>query len=51
MEPRINNLLEKVGKNSTVSYVGRNISASTATGYGKQHAAELRSILDGAFSI
>lgn len=36
MQPRIKNLLEKVGKDSSKpTYIGRSISASTATGYGK----------------
>jgi 2-oxoglutarate dehydrogenase complex dehydrogenase (E1) component-like enzyme len=32
-------------KHSEVTYVGRAISASTATGYGKFHKAELDSFL------
>lgn len=49
---RIRNLLKKLGRtNPEVEYVGRNISPSTATGYGKQHAAELQAYLDAAMTI
>lgn len=49
MEPRIRNTLKFVGhKESEISYVGRSISASTATGYGANHRAELDSFLKEA---
>ena len=42
MEPRIRNLQRHIGNtNQDPTFVGRNISPSTATGYGKQHNAEL----------
>ena len=42
MEPRIRNLQRHIGNtNTNPSFVGRAISPSTATGYGKQHNAEL----------
>jgi 2-oxoglutarate dehydrogenase complex dehydrogenase (E1) component-like enzyme len=37
-------------KNKEVTYVGRAISASTATGYGKFHKAELDSFLEAAMA-
>lgn len=47
---RLNNWLEKRGgKQVYIDYSGRSISASTATGYGKQHNAELAQLLEGAF--
>lgn len=36
-------------KSADINYAGRAISASTATGYGKAHAAELSSYLAAAF--
>jgi len=51
VEPRLRNLLSATGhKTKEVEYAGRPISASTATGYGKQHATELRDLLDAAFA-
>ena len=42
VEPRFRNLLAKIGrKNADIDFAGRPISASTATGYGKTHTAEL----------
>ena len=42
VEPRFRNLLVKMGhKSNEIDYAGRPISASTATGYGKSHTAEL----------
>ena len=47
IEPRFRNLLRKMKhKSSDIEFSGRPISASTATGYGKQHAAELASFLN-----
>ena len=51
VETRIRNQLRHMGHSADdVSYVGRAISPSTATGYGKQHAAEVQLILDQALS-
>lgn len=50
MEPRIRNLQAHIGnRNTEPQYAGRAISPSTATGYAKQHNAELQSILASAF--
>ena len=47
VEPRFRNLLDKMKhKYADVDYAGRAISASTATGYGKTHTAELQSYLN-----
>ena len=52
VEPRVRNLLAEMGhKTTTVEYAGRAISPSTATGYGKQHAAELAAYLDAAMKV
>ena len=52
MECRFRNLIRKLGHGSVEPvYAGRAISPSTATGYGKQHAAELQSILEAAMTI
>ena len=52
VESRIRNLLSKIGHSSReVEYAGRPIAATTATGYGKQHAAELGAFLDAAMSV
>lgn len=49
VEPRFRNLLDKMKhKYADVDYAGRAISASTATGYGKTHAAELQAYLNKA---
>ena len=51
MEPRIRNLQAHIGNaNTEPLFAGRGISPSTATGYAKQHNAELQSILENAFS-
>lgn len=50
MQPRIRNLLEKIGNsNNEAMYTGRTISPSTATGYGKMHAAEAATTIERAF--
>jgi len=50
MQPRIRNLLEKIGNsNNEAMYTGRTISPSTATGYGKMHAAEAATTMERAF--
>lgn len=50
-EPRIRGILKNINHNTKeVTYVGRPISASTATGYGKNHAQELRDFLEQAMS-
>jgi len=36
-------------KHTEIKYGGRNISASTATGYGKHHVAELAQLLKDSF--
>ena len=49
VEPRFRNLLAKMGhKSDEIDYAGRPISASTATGYGKSHTAELQAYLQKA---
>ena len=48
--PRINNILQNIGRKDSVSYAGRNYSAATATGYHKQHEAELQAFLEEAFA-
>jgi 2-oxoglutarate dehydrogenase E1 component len=49
IEPRIRATLKHIGhKSREVSYAGREISASTATGYGAQHKAELDALLADA---
>ena len=51
MEPRIKNLQQKIGNSNTdPGYAGRAISPSTATGYGKMHAAEAANTLATAFA-
>ena len=52
VEPRLRNLLKKMGKaDKAPTYAGRAISPSTATGYGKQHAAELQAFMNAAFTV
>jgi len=47
VEPRLRNQLSVLKfKNQDVKYAGRSISASTATGYGKTHAAEIANYLE-----
>ena len=41
MEPRFRNLLGKLNRDIGITSSGRKISPSTATGYTKQHVAEL----------
>jgi len=48
---RINNYLEQSHGGKRIKYAGRQISASTATGYGKNHVAELASLLKDAFTL
>jgi len=51
VEPRLINQLDSLDhKAQHVSYAGRDISGSTATGYGKKHASELASYLQTAFA-
>lgn len=51
-EPRLRNLLRKLGQSyPEIEYCGRAISPSTATGYGKQHSAELQAYLDAALTV
>lgn len=51
VEPRFRNTLKHIGmKNTEISYAGRQISASSATGYGKTHREELSSFLAEAMA-
>lgn len=51
VEPRFRNTLKHIGmKNTEINYAGRAISASTATGYGKTHKAELAKFLAEAMA-
>lgn len=52
--PKIRNVLKHIGRkneDAEVQYVGRSVSASTATGYGKVHEAELKHFLHEAMKI
>ena len=49
--PKIKSVLQSIGSKLEVTYAGRAISASTATGYGKVHEAELRQFLHEAMKI
>jgi 2-oxoglutarate dehydrogenase E1 component len=49
-EPRLRNIMQHMGRKDQPRYVGRPISASTATGYGKQHKKELSDFLEDAMS-
>lgn len=51
VETRLRNLLKKMGRSQDLEYAGRPIAATTATGYGKQHAAELASFMDVAMKV
>ena len=48
IQPRINMILKDIFLNK-VSYAGRDISATTATGSSKQHKAEIQQLLKDAF--
>jgi 2-oxoglutarate dehydrogenase E1 component len=49
VEPRLRNFLKQAGSKQTdIEYVGRNISASTATGYSKTHKEEFAALLQSA---
>jgi len=49
IEPRLRNALKHTKhKYTEVDYAGRDICASTATGYGKAHTAQLAAYLDKA---
>jgi len=51
IEPRFRSTLKHIGhKQTDVTYCGRPISASTATGYGKNHRAELAEFLGEAMA-
>ena len=51
IEPRFRAHLKDCGHVETdISYAGRPISASTATGYGAQHKAELENLIDAALA-
>ena len=49
--PKIQNVLKSLGRTQEVTYAGRAPSASTATGYGKVHEAELRQFIQEAMKI
>jgi 2-oxoglutarate dehydrogenase E1 component len=51
VEPKLRNVLKKLGRQSEIGYAGRAISASTATGYSKVHEAELKHFLHEAMKI
>jgi len=52
VHPRLVNLCKKLGRqHPEIEYCGRQISPSTATGYGKQHSAEMQSYLDAAMTV
>lgn len=51
VEPRLRNQLSHMKhKTQNAKFAGRDISASTATGYGKTHAAELANYLEASMS-
>lgn len=51
VEPRFRSTLKHMGhKNREISYVGREVSASTATGYSKNHKEELEKFLKEAMA-
>ena len=51
VEPRLRNLLRHMGKKKwEISYSGREISASTATGYTKHHNEELDKLIKSTFA-
>ena len=49
--PKIQSILKSLGRTQEVTYAGRVTSASTATGYGKIHEAELRQFLQDAMKV
>ena len=51
VEPKLRNILKEVKRTPEVHYAGRAPSASTATGYGKVHEAELKHFLHEAMKI
>jgi 2-oxoglutarate dehydrogenase E1 component len=51
VEPRMRNLMRTIKrKNVNIGYAGRDISASTATGYSKHHVKELEHLLKTTFA-
>jgi len=46
--PRVHNIMRSLKRTPDVIYAGRTIAASTATGYGAVHAAELKKFLSEA---
>jgi 2-oxoglutarate dehydrogenase E1 component len=51
VEPRMRNLLKHMGRKTwEMDYAGRDISASTATGYSKHHAKELDALINATFA-
>lgn len=51
VSPKISSVLKDLRRPSEVTYAGRKISASTASGYSKVHEAELRQFLQEAMKI
>jgi 2-oxoglutarate dehydrogenase E1 component len=49
--PRIEESLEKIGRNDRVRYAGREASASTAVGQASRHLAELTAFLNDALTL
>lgn len=48
IQPRVNNLMKKIGIEKEVQYAGRPASAATATGFPKVHKQELADLLEAA---
>ena len=48
IQPRVNNLMKKIGADMEVVYAGRPASAATATGFPKVHKEELANLLETA---
>ena len=46
---RFENILHELNKDTNLDYVGRHSSASSATGSGKKHQAELKELLSKLF--
>lgn len=46
--PRLHSIMKSLKKSPEVTYAGRNIAASTSTGYAKVHNLELQKLLQEA---
>jgi 2-oxoglutarate dehydrogenase E1 component len=51
VNPRIEHVLHRIGRNDRPRYVGRMASASTATGLMSQHLLELKAFLNEALTL